>query len=96
MSKHHSEKHYVKCVSQILKCKICGKEFDKSELLNKHLQNHSDKRPYVCHLCSMSFLRAAGLKRHAYSHSGERPIHCDICGKGLYSKVALQIHMVVF
>ncbi|XP_056133206.1 zinc finger protein 99-like [Lampris incognitus] len=45
-------------------CPVCARAFDSVKILNKHMQCHTEDRPYHCVHCKRRFKHMHGLKRH--------------------------------
>ncbi|XP_071776711.2 uncharacterized protein LOC139928172 [Centroberyx gerrardi] len=45
-------------------CPVCARAFDSIKTLNKHMQCHTEDRPYHCIHCKRRFKHMHGLKRH--------------------------------
>lgn len=45
-------------------CPVCSRIFDSVKTFNRHLQCHTDDRPYHCVHCKKRFKHMHGLKRH--------------------------------
>ncbi|XP_026182165.1 zinc finger protein 14-like [Mastacembelus armatus] len=45
-------------------CPVCSRAFDSVKTLNRHIQCHTDDRPYHCVHCKKRFKHMHGLKRH--------------------------------
>lgn len=45
-------------------CPVCSRAFDNVKTLNRHIQCHTDDRPYHCVHCKKRFKHMHGLKRH--------------------------------
>lgn len=45
-------------------CSVCSRAFDSVKTLNRHIQCHTDDRPYHCIHCKKRFKHMHGLKRH--------------------------------
>lgn len=45
-------------------CPVCSRTFDSIKTFNRHLQCHTDDRPYHCVHCKKRFKHMHGLKRH--------------------------------
>ncbi|KAG7225582.1 hypothetical protein INR49_004988 [Caranx melampygus] len=45
-------------------CPVCSRTFDSVKTLNRHIQCHTDDRPYHCVHCKRRFKHMHGLKRH--------------------------------
>jgi len=58
----------------------CGRTFDRSNLLKRHLKLHSGEARFVCDVCKKSFESGSKLEDHYRRHTGERPFQCHVCG----------------
>lgn len=45
-------------------CPVCARAFDSIKTLNRHIQCHTEDRPYHCIHCKKRFKHMHGLKRH--------------------------------
>lgn len=45
-------------------CPVCARTFDSVKTFNRHLQSHTEDRPYHCVHCKKRFKHMHGLKRH--------------------------------
>lgn len=45
-------------------CPVCARAFDSVKTLNRHIQCHTEERPYHCVHCKKRFKHMHGLKRH--------------------------------
>ncbi|KPI40268.1 uncharacterized protein AB675_7445 [Cyphellophora attinorum] len=45
-------------------CPICENVYKRPEHLRRHLQSHSNERPFVCAICDGTFQRSDTLRRH--------------------------------
>ncbi|XP_068611466.1 zinc finger protein 11-like [Brachionichthys hirsutus] len=45
-------------------CPVCARQFDSIKTLNRHIQCHTEDRPYHCIHCKKRFKHMHGLKRH--------------------------------
>ncbi|XP_041637225.1 zinc finger protein 160-like [Cheilinus undulatus] len=45
-------------------CPVCARSFDSVKTLNRHIQCHTEERPYHCVHCKKRFKHIHGLKRH--------------------------------
>ena len=66
------------------KCVKCDEDFDKSYLLQRHLDRyHRGLFEYHCPECNKGLSTASGLKEHLLTHKGDATSHiCPNCGKG--------------
>ncbi|KAK6994370.1 zinc finger protein 836 [Biomphalaria glabrata] len=75
-----------------LQCDICGKtmkSYQKS-LMQHHIRQHKDVRPFVCELCQKAFTSDTALKKHSLNHT--RPYACQVCGKSFSRRYLLIDH----
>ncbi|XP_061570705.1 zinc finger protein 14-like [Cololabis saira] len=52
------------CKKSLKRCPVCSRSFDSIKTLNRHVQCHTDDRPYHCIHCNKHFKHMHGLKRH--------------------------------
>ncbi|XP_061523668.1 zinc finger protein 420-like isoform X1 [Phycodurus eques] len=45
-------------------CPVCARSFDNVKTLNRHIQSHTEERPFHCVHCKKRFKHLHGLKRH--------------------------------
>ena len=84
-------------ISQLLKCKHCGKLFVTKIEHNNHEVLHSDPK-IPCHQCGKLFHSKKYLSRHtlsAHTENRDLPVHCTICSKGFINPQILNNHMNV-
>uniref|UniRef100_A0A3Q0S492 C2H2-type domain-containing protein n=1 Tax=Amphilophus citrinellus TaxID=61819 RepID=A0A3Q0S492_AMPCI len=64
-------------------CPVCSRAFDSVKTLNRHIQCHTDDRPYHCVHCKKRFKHMHGLKRHQIYQGPplKIPVWCSNCGK---------------
>ncbi|XP_069102139.1 zinc finger protein 888-like [Argopecten irradians] len=72
---------------------VCGKRFNQSQELQKHIVLHTGEKRYKCDICGKGFSQACNLQNHLRTHTGEKPYKCDICGKGFSQTGNLQRHL---
>uniref|UniRef100_UPI00358FE4EE zinc finger protein 92-like n=1 Tax=Myxine glutinosa TaxID=7769 RepID=UPI00358FE4EE len=77
------------------KCTSCGKSFNLSSTLKRHMMIHNGERPYKCTSCGKSFNLSSTLKQHMMIHNGERPYKCTSCGKSFNRSSTLKQHMMI-
>lgn len=67
---------------KVLTCQFpgCGRNFDRPNLLKRHIKMHSGESRFVCDVCKKSFESGSKLEDHYRRHTGERPFQCHICG----------------
>uniref|UniRef100_A0A8C6PSI6 C2H2-type domain-containing protein n=1 Tax=Nothobranchius furzeri TaxID=105023 RepID=A0A8C6PSI6_NOTFU len=75
-------------------CPVCSRAFDSIKTLNRHLQCHTEDRPYHCIHCKKRFKHMHGLKRHQIYriHKGEFPYVCNKCPEKFRSSNCLTVH----
>ena len=74
-------------------CSFCGKGPFSPEFLQKHIDIHSGKTPYVCPSCCEGFACQVDLQRHHYMDRYEMPIECSMCKEILWNETELSEHM---
>ena len=77
------------------KCVKCDEDFDKSYLLQRHLDRyHRGLFEYHCPECNKGLSTASGLKEHLLTHKGDATSHiCPNCGKGFTLKRIMNQHI---
>lgn len=80
------------------KCPDCGKEYDKSARLQRHMLTHSGEKPFACSWegCALAYSRKDHLQRHMSVHTGERRFVCpkEGCGASFYEQSHWKRHIV--
>ena len=61
--------------------------------LQRHMEVHSDDRPYECPVCKWRFKQVHNMKRHLLTHSGAKPFSCDFCDKSYTDNYSLKQHV---
>ncbi|XP_069054686.1 zinc finger and BTB domain-containing protein 12-like isoform X1 [Lepisosteus oculatus] len=74
-------------------CPRCGKQFNHSSNLNRHLNVHRGVKSHRCHLCHKTFTQKSTLADHMNLHSGERPYRCSYCLVRFAHKPAIRRHL---
>ena len=78
-----------------LKCEFCGKEFEKRNILKRHLrEKHFCGNVYKCNMCEVSFVRKERLIRHLKSVHFDIKFQCVECGMKFVEKYKHNHHMV--
>lgn len=74
------------------KCKICDKNFSRSDVLRNHQLTHSSERKFRCDSCEKTFYRAADLRSHQRIHDDAKPYSCPECAKAFKRLGDLRSH----
>lgn len=74
-------------------CPLCGKQFVKKYLFERHVRSHTGETPYKCDICGKAFTRRDRLGIHKRIHSGEKPYKCQQCGKVFNQGSHLKSHL---
>ncbi|NXS57776.1 ZN783 protein, partial [Brachypteracias leptosomus] len=62
----------------LMKCNHCKKSFSCLFSLQRHLQTHSQDRPYCCSACNKRFTRRTHLERHKKIHERQRALDATL------------------
>lgn len=95
-SRHKSKELLAK--EKLIDCKICGKRYTASYLINRHMLAHSDQKDFKCPVCAKEFKTSADLKIHLKVHEPEdlKYTHCcELCGKRFTQRANLDAHLRV-
>jgi KRAB domain-containing zinc finger protein len=71
-------------------CGFCGKDFNDSSVVKKHLRKHTGLRPYKCTECESQYVHLKTLQNHlknVHQKTYDRPkiFVCELCGFIAYS-----------
>lgn len=90
---------------QIVKCDLCGKNFDSVMAIAVHktlahrdlLQAEAEedlekKKPHQCSFCEKRFASQGALRNHEDTHILPQRFKCETCGKGFNQKGNLKAH----
>ncbi|KAM9257781.1 zinc finger and BTB domain-containing protein 12 [Morus bassanus] len=84
---HMRAQHFV------FMCPRCGKQFNHSSNLNRHMNVHRGVKSHGCGVCGKSFTQKSTLHDHMNLHSGERPYRCSYCDVRFAHKPAIRRHL---
>lgn len=74
-------------------CQFCDKVFSKNYMLVRHMNVHSQERPFSCDVCGRSYKDTSSLKRHQTIHQGVKDFVCSFCGKKFFYSDSLRRHI---
>nr|XP_033772544.1 zinc finger and BTB domain-containing protein 12 [Geotrypetes seraphini]XP_033772545.1 zinc finger and BTB domain-containing protein 12 [Geotrypetes seraphini] len=77
----------------IFMCPRCGKQFNHSSNLNRHMNVHRGVKSHTCVICGKCFTQKSTLHDHMNLHSGERPYRCSYCDVRFAHKPAIRRHL---
>ncbi|XP_054833434.1 zinc finger and BTB domain-containing protein 12 [Eublepharis macularius] len=77
----------------IFMCPRCGKQFNHSSNLNRHMNVHRGVKSHSCTICGKCFTQKSTLHDHMNLHSGERPYRCSYCEVRFAHKPAIRRHL---
>ncbi|XP_031604856.2 zinc finger protein 391-like isoform X1 [Oreochromis aureus] len=83
----------VKNSKKVHSCSTCGKTFNRTGNLKRHMQIHTGEKPHSCSYCGKRFSWKSDLTRHMRIHTGEKPHSCSTCGKRFNRKEYLKMHL---
>ncbi|XP_074873751.1 LOW QUALITY PROTEIN: zinc finger and BTB domain-containing protein 12-like [Carettochelys insculpta] len=84
---HMRAQHFV------FMCPRCGKQFNHSSNLNRHMNVHRGVKSHSCAVCGKSFTQKSTLHDHLNLHSGQRPYRCSYCDVRFAHKPAIRRHL---
>lgn len=91
---HNMKVHGVKAKVTSVPCCACGKQYNSSWELNKHIRSeHLLERNHKCELCDKAFLLKCGLQKLMLVHSdSDSDFACGDCDKRFETKCAMEVH----
>jgi uncharacterized Zn-finger protein len=84
MQRAHRDRDY--------KCTECDRMFFSKYDLTKHMDTHSEKKPFSCQICQKQFSRANLLQRHEKIHREELRYGCPHCDREFFTTEELEKH----
>ncbi|XP_038624636.1 zinc finger and BTB domain-containing protein 12 [Tachyglossus aculeatus] len=84
---HMRAQHFV------FMCPRCGKQFNHSSNLNRHMNVHRGVKSHSCAVCGKCFTQKSTLHDHLNLHSGARPYRCSYCDVRFAHKPAIRRHL---
>lgn len=81
--------------SKLFECTLCGKSFDRQDILRRHYQEtHDGTREHQCPSCEKRFHRKYRLNRHISEvHRAEKPFLCPYCHHGFAREWSYHQHL---
>ena len=61
----------------IVRCKECEKQFDRSSQLEKHKRAHGGEKPFQCNECEISLFDIVNKTIHWIIHNSKNPFECN-------------------
>ncbi|XP_017714969.1 PREDICTED: zinc finger and BTB domain-containing protein 12 [Rhinopithecus bieti] len=77
----------------IFMCPRCGKQFNHSSNLNRHMNVHRGVKSHSCGICGKCFTQKSTLHDHLNLHTGARPYRCSYCDVRFAHKPAIRRHL---
>ncbi|XP_011888319.1 PREDICTED: zinc finger and BTB domain-containing protein 12 [Cercocebus atys] len=77
----------------IFMCPRCGKQFNHSSNLNRHMNVHRGVKSHSCGICGKCFTQKSTLHDQKKKHSGARPYRCSYCDVRFAHKPAIRRHL---
>ncbi|KAJ8683054.1 hypothetical protein QAD02_018846 [Eretmocerus hayati] len=75
-------------------CNICGQEFKKHYVMQKHMNEHAQDKPHHCPKCPAAFNVPTNFRLHMATHSIGEP-RCPECGRKFARVASLKTHMAI-
>ncbi|XP_076059129.1 uncharacterized protein LOC143035883 isoform X13 [Oratosquilla oratoria] len=69
----------VAAVAMGLQCPVCGKGWNNTASLERHLRSHTGERPFHCTRCPYRSITKDKMVRHMRKHTGDKPFRCQLC-----------------
>ena len=85
---NHTREH----ANELHECKFCGKQFDLSQMLHKHMEEHSQTTQVRCGYCNKNFSNENELATHVAEHN-TNSIKCKSGNSCLKSSQESQEHL---
>ena len=85
-SKKHKKNEHI--------CNVCGKQWESSSKLKRHIETHNKTKPHKCKSCPAKFKTSKDLARHERRHEGT--IVCGYCLATFGSELGLKHHQKTY
>nr|ASA39894.1 CatD_ZFN1 [synthetic construct] len=75
-------------------CRICMRNFSRSDALSEHIRTHTGEKPFACDICGRKFARSSDRTKHTKIHTGsQKPFQCRICMRNFSRSDSLSVHI---
>ncbi|XP_013383287.1 zinc finger protein 391-like [Lingula anatina] len=97
----HAQVFKEGCTRPRVPCPLCSKDFRDKRDLMRHMQAHTDAKPFKCSFCEKYYKGKNECQRHERMHKGEENFQkgtflkhiCDYCGKVFFRKDSYVRHL---
>lgn len=81
--------------TELIKCKVCEKEFKGPVRLRIHMKIHDpNRKQYGCKMCDAMFVTRIGLRQHMANKDVHHEVTCAVCNTYFRSRERYEEHML--